>query len=154
MMKSKHPFLISGLVVMIALLFSACAKSKAEAPLPVVMVYKSPSCGCCHKWVDHLEEAGFTVETKDMVDVTPIKEQNGVDPDMRSCHTALVDGYVIEGHVPASDIKRLLKERPAVAGLAVPGMPMGSPGMEGDRAEPYSVIAFNQEGDRFVFVDH
>jgi len=122
--------------------------------LPVVQVYKSPTCGCCHKWVEHLEEAGFIVEAHDMNDVSPVKEENGVAPDISSCHTALVDGYVIEGHVPAADIKRLLKDRPAVAGLAVPGMPMGSPGMEGARTDPYNVVAFDKAGKRYVFAKH
>jgi len=153
-MNIMRKILLSGVIVMTALLFSACVKSEAEAPLPVVKVYKTPTCGCCHKWVDHLEEAGFKVDATDMADVTPVKDENGVDADLRTCHTAVVDGYVIEGHVPAADIKRLLKERPAVAGLAVPGMPMGSPGMEGSRTDPYDVIAFDKEGNRFVFASH
>ncbi len=153
-MKSIRPLLIGGMFILAVGVLSACNKSEAETPLPTVMVYKSPTCGCCHKWVAHMEEAGFPVETKDMVDVTPIKEQYGVRPDMRSCHTAIVDGYVIEGHVPAADVKRLLKERPDVTGLAAPGMPIGSPGMESARPEPYDVIAFKTDGGQYVFAHH
>ena len=95
-----------------------------------ITVYKSPTCGCCNKWVSHLRDAGFKVNTINSDDLESIKLSAGVQPFLQSCHTALVDGYVVEGHVPASDIKRLLQERPAVTGLAVPGMPAGSPGME------------------------
>jgi len=125
----------------------ACSQPEVE-----VVVYKSPTCGCCNKWITHLEQNGFKISTKDMQDVTPVKIQNGLTPQLASCHTALVDGYVIEGHVPASDIKRLLKERPAVRGLSVPGMPVGSPGMEqGDRKEPYNVVTFNDKGETSIF---
>ncbi len=122
-----------------------------EAHATEITVYKSPTCGCCKKWVEHLENAGFKVATQNMNDVTPIKEEHGVRPQWRSCHTALVDGYVLEGHVPVDDIKRLLAEKPKVAGLAVPGMPMGSPGMEGDYQDPYDVISFNQNGTAQVY---
>ncbi|MDG2049590.1 MAG: DUF411 domain-containing protein [Myxococcota bacterium] len=111
----------------------------------MIQVYKTPTCGCCGNWVNHLRAAGFDVKTTDLPDLTALKRSNGVPQSMASCHTALVGGYVIEGHVPASDIRRLLKERPRVAGLAVPGMPMGSPGMEHPdprRHEAFEVIAF------------
>jgi hypothetical protein len=110
-----------------------------------ITVYKTPTCGCCTKWIDHLEASGFEVEAKDLPDLTALKAANGVPGAMASCHTAMVEGYVIEGHVPAADIRRLLAERPAVAGLAVPGMPLGSPGMEHPdprRHEAYDVFAF------------
>lgn len=119
-----------------------------------VTVYKSPTCGCCKDWVKHLEANGFKVTTQDVQDVTPHKLKHGVRPELASCHTALVDGYVVEGHVPAADLKRLLKERPAVKGLAVPGMPMGSPGMEGAYKEPYKVLTFDDDGRTTVYASH
>lgn len=119
-----------------------------------ITVYKSPTCGCCSKWIDHLEDNGFSVIKKDLRDTRPIKAAHGVNPRLASCHTAVVDGYVIEGHVPAADIRRLLAERPAVKGLTVPGMPMGSPGMEGPRKDPYNVLTFDGQGKTTVFSQH
>lgn len=119
-----------------------------------VTVYKSPTCGCCEKWIDHLEDNGFDVVSKDVRDLSAVKAAYAVAPRLASCHTALVDGYVVEGHVPAVDIKRLLAERPPVKGLAVPGMPMGSPGMEGPRNDPYDVVTFDGEGRTKVFARH
>jgi hypothetical protein len=116
-----------------------------------VVVYKSPSCGCCAKWIDHLEQNGFNVEVHNQRDMGPVKDRFGVPRNLQSCHTAQVDGYVVEGHVPAEDIERLLKERPDVKGLAVPGMPMGSPGMEGPRKDPYDVLAFSDKARPSVF---
>ena len=127
---------------------------EAGAVIPAgtdVLVYKSPTCGCCAKWVDHLEAAGFTVQVEDVDDLRPIKAENGVTPELASCHTAIVDGYVIEGHVPADVIAKLLVERPDVRGLSVPGMPTGSPGMEGGTPEPYDVIAFDEGGNTSVY---
>ena len=121
-----------------------------------VQVFKTPTCGCCKNWVEHLEAAGFHVEVKDLPDLTSIKTENGVPAELVSCHTALVDGYVIEGHVPASDIERLLADRPAVKGLAVPDMPLGSPGMEQSdpsRHQPYDVMSFGDGGIQ-VFASH
>jgi hypothetical protein len=127
----------------------------AAAPAPVVAVVKSPSCGCCNGWIAHLRRAGFEVRVTDSADVTPTARRLGVPDDLRSCHTASVGGYAIEGHVPAGDIQRLLRERPAALGLAVPDMPMGSPGMEaGGRREPYQTIAFTRAGRRSVFASH
>ncbi len=111
-----------------------------------VEVYKSPTCGCCSKWVDHMRDHGFTVVTKD-VGNQKIRQQVGMSESLGSCHTALVNGYVIEGHVPAPDIIRFLKEKPDALGLAVPDMPHGSPGMEGRRVDPYSVLKVNAAGD-------
>lgn len=134
-------------IFLFVVLLTACSQSEAE-----VVVYKSPTCGCCKKWISHLEQNGFKVTAKDMQDVTPVKIKNGLTPPLASCHTALVDGYVIEGHVPAGDIKRLLKERPAVKGLSVPGMPVGSPGMEqGSRKDRYNVVTFNNKGETSIF---
>ena len=108
----------------------------------VMTVYKSPTCGCCDKWIEHVQKHGFVVEAHNVRDVRPYKIQGGLPAGMGSCHTAFVGGYLIEGHVPADVIERLLEERPAIAGLAVPGMPMGSPGMEGPYTEPYDIVAF------------
>jgi hypothetical protein len=117
-----------------------------------VVVYRSPSCGCCGKWIEHLEANGFEVESHSLPDVRPVKRAKGVPAELGSCHTALVEGYVIEGHVPAEDIRRLLQERPPVLGLAVPEMPVGSPGMEGPNPEPYDVLAF--DGQRVEVFSH
>jgi hypothetical protein len=125
----------------------------ADAELPEVQVYKSPTCGCCTKWIDHLEEAGFTVKATDVSDVGVVKRDNGLPAELASCHTAFVGGYLIEGHVPAADVKRLLEEKPAVAGLAVPDMPIGSPGMEGPNPEAYRVLSFGSDGVA-VFAEH
>lgn len=124
--------------------------------LPVVDVYKDPTCGCCSKWVEHLQDHGFTVRTADTRDLAAFKASHGVPSQVRSCHTALVDGYVLEGHVPAADVRRLLSDRPSIVGLAVPGMPIGSPGMEvvGARAQAYDVLAFDKSGGTHVFAAH
>ena len=126
----------------------------ANAAPGEVIVYKSPSCGCCAKWVDHMRDAGFEVKVNNTSDVYPIKQKYGLPRGMGSCHTAIVDGYVIEGHVPANDVQRLLAEKPIARGLAVPGMPIGSPGMEqGSYKERYEVILFGPEGSK-VFARH
>lgn len=118
-------------------------------------VYKSPTCGCCKKWIEHLQANGFSVKAIDTKDLVKYKLANGVPHALGSCHTATVSGYVIEGHVPASDIKRLLKERPAVLGLAVPGMPIGSPGMEqGAHKDKYEVLTFDKQGQTTVYAQH
>lgn len=121
---------------------------------PTVTVYKSPTCGCCTKWVEHLQAYGFTVTSRDTDDMTTVKDANGVPDRLQSCHTALVGGYVIEGHVPAATIDRLLRERPRIAGLAVPGMPAGSPGMEVGVTEAYDVIAYEAGGSTRVYESH
>ncbi|GJM05048.1 MAG: CopG family transcriptional regulator [marine bacterium B5-7] len=119
---------------------------------PEMTVYKSATCGCCNKWIEHMEDNGFQVNAVDVLDVNLLKQQYGISYEHASCHTAVVDGYVIEGHVPALDVKRLLSEKPDVLGLSVPGMPVGSPGMEmGDRVDHYSVIAMDKEGNARVF---
>lgn len=125
------------------------------AGLPTVEVYKTLSCGCCGFWVEHMQQSGFKVNVHDVRDVTPMRANAGVPDAMGSCHTALVGGYAIEGHVPAADVKRLLRERPKATGIAVPGMVQGSPGMEqGGRKDPYSVILFNTGGRSLVFAQH
>jgi len=116
-----------------------------------VIVYKTPTCGCCKAWVDHLRANGFDVVERDSADLAPVKAAHGVPGALESCHTAVVDGYVIEGHVPADLVAKLLAERPEVAGLAVPGMPAGSPGMEGPYKEAYDVLAFQKDGRTTVY---
>ena len=116
-----------------------------------IMVYKSPTCGCCNKWVKHLESQGFKVKTKNVRNLVPIKDEHGVQRQFQSCHTAKIGNYFIEGHVPAKDIKKLLKDKPDIKGLAVPGMPMGSPGMEGPRQDRYDVIAVGNNNEATVF---
>ncbi len=127
----------------------------AQADLPEVVVYKTPTCGCCSKWVAHLRAAGFKVRTTDLEDLGAIRRDWKVPPKLASCHTARVGRYVIEGHVPATDIRRLLAAQPRVDGLSVPGMPIGSPGMEqGNVVEPYDVLSFNAAGETAVFASH
>lgn len=142
-------FVVSLLFVLFSFL-PACENGQesvaTESQTAVISVYKTPTCGCCKKWVNHLREKGFTVETHDQPSLTALKQEQGVPKGAEACHTALVDGYVIEGHVPAREIARLLEERPPVRGLVVPGMPLGSPGMEADRTEAYSVLAFDDTG--------
>ena len=127
------------------------AFSKSPSDVTTIIVYKSPTCGCCTKWVNYLREQGFQVTSHDISDLTPIRKKYGVPNALSACHTAIVDGYVVEGHVPADVILRLLKERPKVVGITVPGMPMGSPGMEGKYSEPYDVLTFDQDGKTQVY---
>jgi hypothetical protein len=126
-----------------------------NASLPTITVYKSPTCGCCSMWGEHLEANGFTVEAVDVDDINAVKREYGIPEELSSCHTGVVDGYIIEGHVPAEDIVQLLEEQPEAAGLAVPGMPLGSPGMEvpDGRVQPYDVYLV-ADGQSTVFASH
>ena len=129
----------------------ALARQVAVGGTPIT-VFRSPTCDCCGQWIEHLEAAGFQVQDQITADMDSIKQQYGVPADLATCHTAIADGYVIEGHVPATDVERLLATQPNLAGIAVPGMPMGSPGMEmGEQKDPYSVLAFTREGRTTVF---
>ncbi len=143
------------LAVCVALLLTAPASAEGT---PSVEVWKSPNCGCCIDWVEHLQENGFTVKTNDTEQSTldQIKRMAGITDKLSSCHTGKIDGYVLEGHVPASDVKRLLAERPDAKGLTVPGMPIGSPGMEvdGQPAEPFDVLLVKKDGTTEVFAKH
>lgn len=122
------------------------------ASQPVVEVYKSATCGCCDEWVAHLESEGFRVRSTNVADLAAVKRAHRIPQDAESCHTGVVDGYVIEGHVPAADVARLLRERPEnVRGLAVPGMPHGSPGMESPTPQPYAVYTLTEHGLGSVF---
>jgi hypothetical protein len=147
---------VLGLAAGAAYVVQAQRQAGAPAQPSLAMeVYKTPTCGCCTKWVDHMRAAGFQVTAKDIsqAELDGLKARHGVPQAMSSCHTGLIDGYVVEGHIPAAEVLRFLKERPAVAGLAVPGMPLGSPGMEveGVTPRPYSVLTFDRAGQTQVF---
>ncbi|HEY7681276.1 MAG TPA: DUF411 domain-containing protein [Gemmatimonadales bacterium] len=126
-------------------------RSVAE-PTPIT-VYHSPSCGCCKEWISYLQANGFTVKSIEQEDLSDIKAEMGVSARLRSCHTALVGGYVIEGHVPAADIRRLLREKPKLTGLTAPGMPGAAPGMDTGK-DPYEVLAFDAQGHSTVWAKH
>jgi hypothetical protein len=126
----------------------------AAPKTPTITVYKDPGCGCCKSWIEHLIKNGYRVDAKDTPDMAEVKRTLGVPDRLSACHTGVVNGYLIEGHVPAADIARLLKEKPKVTGLAVPGMPMGSPGMEGPRAQHYQVLSFDKSGKTKIFASY
>jgi hypothetical protein len=141
---TRRSLLGTGALLSLGLSFPAKAR-----PLPEVAVSKDPNCGCCTAWADHLRVAGFPVQIAERADMRAVKSRLGVPDSLASCHTAEVAGYVLEGHVPASAVVRLLRERPRAKGLAVPGMPMGSPGMEGGgEPETYEVTLFGSQPDR------
>jgi hypothetical protein len=137
--------------VLQALLAAAGAPLAARAAVPIIDVYKSASCGCCSGWVRHLQDHGFTVRPHDVANPSDYREKFGIPQELGSCHTALVNGYAIEGHVPAREIKRLLAERPQARGLAVPAMPQGAPGMEGQRHDPFDVFLLQADGRRTLY---
>jgi hypothetical protein len=146
----------AGAVAVLATRPADALARTAEALKTPITIYKSPTCGCCAKWVDHVRAAGFVATVHDTEAMDAVKRRQGVPAALQSCHTALVGGYVVEGHVPAADVLRLLREKPAaVKGLAVPGMPAGSPGMEmGGQVDRYDVVAFNRDGSTKVFAKH
>lgn len=121
------------------------------AATPLVEVYKSAGCGCCEGWIEHLKANGFAVKAQDVGDTGVYRKKFGIPDDFGSCHTGLVQGYAVEGHVPAADIKRMLAEKPGAKGLAVPSMPLGSPGMEGNRKNPYDVFLVKADGSTSVY---
>jgi hypothetical protein len=134
------------LLMSLLILSFAPAFAAGDNP-PAATVYKDPNCGCCSNWVAHLRDNGFSVTEVEVDDIAAYKEKYKVPANLGSCHTAVIDGYVVEGHVPAADILKLLQERPEITGLTVPGMPVGSPGMEvGDRKDPFDVMAINRDG--------
>ena len=118
---------------------------------PVATMFKDPHCGCCGKWADHMAQNGVTLKSDATKPMATLKDQLKVPANLRSCHTATIGGYVFEGHVPADLVKKVLKEKPAIIGIAVPGMPQGSPGMETGIKQPYQVIAFNKDGKQQVY---
>ena len=125
--------------------------TRVTGAVPVIEVYKSPTCGCCGKWAEHLRKDGFAVNVHDIPDIDAFRAKAGVPAALAACHTALVGGYVIEGHVPAADIRKLLTERPKARGLAVPGMPAISPGMDAVHGPGYDVLLFQAEGSPSVY---
>ena len=139
-----------GAGVLAATLSTVTIVSAQRGAAPTMEVYKSPTCGCCSKWVEHVRQAGFTAKVTELDDeaLDALKTKHGIPRTAQSCHTALVGGYVVEGHVPATEVQRLLKEKPAVAGIAVGGMPTGSPGMEVAGVPPrtYNVVTFDKQG--------
>jgi hypothetical protein len=148
-MTSRRNFVKTFAAVMA---LGALPRARAQSS-PAMTMYMSPACGCCEEWEKHVRAAGFRVDKHKLGDVVPMKKKLGVPEDLHSCHTATVGDYVIEGHVPAADVKRLLAERPKVKGLAVPGMVAGSPGMEQGRPQSYATLAFDERGAR-VFARH
>jgi hypothetical protein len=164
--KNHEKIICFGMLLLTGLTLAACdaptGTSETIAPKaatgvaktgPEVVMYKSPSCNCCTDWAEHLRKEGFTVVVHEREDMDAIKAKYDVPEKLASCHTAIVDGYVIEGHVPAADVARLLKEKPQVAGLTAPGMPMKSPGMQDSRLQPknYNVLAFDKNEKSHVF---
>jgi hypothetical protein len=143
-----------ALLTIVPVMFMAA--SRTARAQQAATVYKDPTCGCCSKWVDLLRKEGFAVTVNDVRDIAAIKDKYRVPQALRSCHTALINGYVVEGHVPPADITRILNTKEAVAGLAVAGMPIGSPGMEvaGVASQAYDVVAFGNDGRTRVFVSH
>lgn len=136
-------------------LLIGAAPALAKAPLPQVEVFKSPYCGCCGAWVDHMKAAGFDVKVTQVTDTTATRKRLGLSDTYGSCHTATVGGYVLEGHVPGTEVKRLLASKPAALGLAVPGMPPSSPGMEvPGRKDPYAVLLIDKQGNSSVFANY
>jgi hypothetical protein len=123
----------------------------AMAAAPVIEIFKTESCGCCGAWVEHLKANGFVTRVVNVDNPSDYRERGGIPKELGSCHTGMVQGYAIEGHVPASDIKRLLATKPKARGLAVPGMPLGSPGMEGPRKDPFDVLLVDAKGRSSVF---
>jgi hypothetical protein len=148
---------LSAVVFAGAAVVLSAQQKPAATPAQKVTVYKTSSCGCCRLWVDHLKSNGFDVQSMDVssADVRAVSKAAGLPDDGASCHTAKIGNYVVEGHVPASDIKRMLKEKPAIAGIAAPGMPMGSPGMEqGGAKEAFDVVSFTKDGKMAVYSKH
>ncbi len=151
--KSVLPQLLLATGLLLSALVSGASEAEVERKEgQEITVYKSPTCGCCQGWVDYLETQGFEVTSHDVDDVDSIKAQHGLtDPRLKSCHTAIVDGYVVEGHVPANDIWRLLSERPDVVGITAPGMPQMSPGMFSIEPQGYDVLSFDAQGSTRVY---
>ncbi|MES9964333.1 MAG: DUF411 domain-containing protein [Candidatus Sedimenticola sp. 20ELBAFRAG] len=147
--------MVIGLALVVLLLIGGLgllsAQQSSSSTDHDIVVYKSPTCGCCKEWVKHLKNNGFSVEVHNQQNVAPIKRELGVPARLQSCHTAKVGDYVIEGHVPADLISKLLLEKPKIKGLAVPGMPMGSPGMEGPRKDDYDIVTFSENGRTSIY---
>lgn len=155
----KNPFVLFWLgtgTVILLIIGLAWSMTLGGGEATLITVYKSPACQCCTAWVDHLLKNGFAVTVEKREDMNAVKRELGLPEGVASCHTGVIGGYLVEGHVPAEDLHRLLRERPAVQGIAVPGMPSGSPGMEvpGEKPEHYEVLTFNRDGTTRVFATH
>lgn len=145
---------LKAIVLLLSAVSQGLAAEEAGKPLEMT-VYRSPTCGCCGKWLEHAKQNGFKINDVVSDDMETIKARFGVPEKLASCHTAVVDGYVVEGHVPAGDIQKMLQSKAKVSGIAAPGMPMGSPGMEmGGRQDAYKVVSFDKEGKFEVFASH
>ena len=152
MINRREAVIRLGTVAGAALLLPRALEAQAKV---AIVVYKDPSCGCCSKWVEHLQANGFMASVKETTDIEPIKEKYQVRTELRSCHTAVVGGYAIEGHVPAADIKKLLAAKPkGIVGLTIPGMPPSAPGMDGKPFVAYTVLTFDARGTTAVFAEH
>ena len=152
---------IAALLFFTILALAACntTQPKIAATIsaePIIEVFRAPTWGCCGDWIAYMQENGFTVDVKDVENLTAVKTQHQIPAQLQSCHTAIVDGYIVEGHVPVDAIQKLLAERPNIKGLAVPGMPVGSPGMEmeGVAPQPFDVIAFDNTGNMEIFASY
>jgi hypothetical protein len=156
MTMTKRSLLVAAVLVAAVVTGSMLVRAdQGSQTLPAVTVYKDPNCGCCSLWITHMERAGFRVTATNTANMPALRAKLGVPGPVQSCHTAVVDGFVVEGHVPADDVKRLLTSRPNVKGIAVPGMPVGSPGMEqGNVKHQYSVLTFDDAGRTTVFARH
>jgi hypothetical protein len=143
--------LVAAVAALAALSIAAVGAAGHQVKGPEMTVYKSATCGCCSKWIEHMKSAGFQVRAVDLEDLTEAKQAAGVPLKLQTCHTALVEGYAVEGHVPADLVKKLLAEKPKVAGIAVPGMPSGSPGMESADRDPYDVLLFDKAGTTTLY---
>lgn len=153
MKKNAVTLLIAVVALLSVGIFSLYqTKPAGESIADEVVVYQSRTCGCCKKWVAHLQENGFKVRSEMMDDVTEIKRKENLPMKLASCHTAKINGYIVEGHVPAVAIRKLLAEKPNLKGISVPGMPMGSPGMEGSHKESFDVVSFDENGSEQVFM--
>lgn len=150
----KRALITAGLSAILLATASAKPAEATTSPSPIVTVYKDPNCGCCKKWIEYLKKNGYRVDLHDTQKLDDVKKGLGVPASLGGCHTALISGYIIEGHVPVEDIARLLKTKPKIAGLAAPGMPAGSPGMEGPPPAHYQVMAFTRSGKSTVFANH
>lgn len=154
----RRQILVSTIVLATLAGLAACGvgESSVDPRLPALVVHKNASCGCCGAWVRHMQHAGFPVKVDNIDNLGPVKERVGIPPAMGSCHTAEIGGYFVEGHVPAEDVKRLLAEHPDAKGLTVPGMPIGSPGMEvpSRPAQAYDVFLVAKDGSVSMFAHH
>lgn len=144
--------LVASWVAIAIVVLLTITSAEAASDLRKIIVYRDPSCSCCEGWMEHLEAQGIQTNSVPTPDLDSLKQQYGVPDDLTSCHTAIIDGYVIEGHVPVEEIRRLLAERPNITGITVPGMPVGTPGMEsGNERESFTVFSFDEQGNTEVF---